>query len=87
MKVSGSPDKEIKAWELFESYLKKYTANREFYELYLSTMKVDHAIFKHDISLNPNSVKVTNFDGLYNVLKPLNATQMKKKSSVCLDAE
>ena len=74
LKVSGTSNKEISAWELFEKYLIKYTADRSYYELYLSTMKVDHIVFKYDSFIDPNQAKVTNFDGLFDVLKPLPAS-------------
>ena len=85
LQVSGAPNKEIKAWEVYEGYLKKYTADRNYYELLMSTMKVEHPIFKYDDFSNPNKAKVTNFDGLFNVLKPLSSSAMKKKSSVSLN--
>ena len=54
LKVSGSPDKEINAWERLEVYLNKYSADRAYYEMMMSTMKVEHPIFRHDIMMNPN---------------------------------
>ena len=54
LKVSGSPDKEIKAWESFEVYLTKYSADRKYYEMMMSTMKVEHSIFRHDFMMNPD---------------------------------
>ena len=54
LKVSGVSFKEIQAWELYEKYVIKYTADRAYYELMMSTMKVEHPIFRYDISLNQN---------------------------------
>ena len=70
---------------MFEKYLNKYSADRNYYEMMMSTMKVEHSIFRHDFMMNPTQEKVTNFDGIFNVLKPLSASEMKKKSSIRLD--